>query len=102
MKMLMAQLRRALAERDHARLDAHSLQLRAVELVRAPRELLEVDVGPHRHFARVDLEDARARGLVRQWELDLPVETAGPEQCRIEDINTVRGRNDLHSRVSVL
>ena len=59
----MVELRRALPEGDHARLDADGLELRAVELVRAPRQFLKVDpcVG---HFAGVDLEDPGACGFV--------------------------------------
>lgn len=63
--MLMAQLGRALPKRNHTRLDTHSFQLRAVKLVRAPRELFVVHVGPDRHLPRVDLEDTGARGLIR-------------------------------------
>ena len=56
------------------------LALRAVEVVRRPGELVEVDVGADVHLARVDLHDARAGLLRRRRELDLAVEAAGPEE----------------------
>lgn len=65
MEVLMTEFRRALAQRNHTRLDTHRLQLRGVELICAPRKLLEVNAWRECHFARVDLEDTCTRGFVR-------------------------------------
>lgn len=63
MEMLMAQLTRTLTKRNHPRLHTHRLQLRRIELVRAPRQFLKVDPRV-RHLAGVDLEDPGASGFV--------------------------------------
>ena len=72
-EVLMAELRRTFPQGDHTGLDTDRLQLRTVELIRAASKLLVVDVVANGHLAGVDLEDAAARGLVRQGELDLAV-----------------------------
>lgn len=94
------------------------LELRTVELVRTPRELLKVDLRADLHLPRVDpggaasqlvlsttsrsegnaLHDLGSRLFVRQGELDLAVETAGTQQCRVENIDSVRRRNDLRGQ----
>ena len=93
--MLVAELRSAFPEGDHTRLNTHRLQLCAVELVRAPRQLLVVHVGANGHLPAVDLEDSRARRLVRERELDLAVQTAGTEKGGVENVDTVRRGDDL-------
>jgi hypothetical protein len=45
----------------------------------------------------VDLEDLRARLQVRQAELDLAVEAAGPQQRRVERIGPIRRHQHLHA-----
>ena len=54
---------------------------------------LEVDVGGQRHLADVHLEDALAADDVRVRHDDLPVETAGTQQRRVEHVGPV-GRGD--------
>jgi hypothetical protein len=45
----------------------------------------------------VDAEDA-ALGLgVWQWELNLPVNTARPDEGRVQRLNAVGGHDHLHS-----
>ena len=72
-EVLVAELRRTLPQGNHTGLDTDRLQLRTVELVCAASKLLVVDVVADGHLAGVDLEDAAARSLVRQGELDLAV-----------------------------
>ena len=91
----MAQLSRTFPERNQTRLNTHSLQLRAVELVRTPCQLLVVDIRSDGHLPGVDLEDPGTGSLVWQRELDLSVQTSGPEQSGIKNVDTVRGRNNL-------
>ena len=94
-EVLVRQPRGALPQRNHARLDAYRLEMRAVELVRAPRQLLVVHVGANGHLPAVDLEDARTGGLVRERELDLAVQTAGTEKGGVQDVDAVRRGDDL-------
>lgn len=49
-EVLMAELCGTLPQRNHAGLDADSLQLGTVELVGTPRQLLEVDVWRDSHL----------------------------------------------------
>lgn len=76
MEILMMNLTQPFPQSDHTRLDADSFELRGVELVSAACEFLEVDIPLQGHLARVDLKNARAGGLVGEWELDLAVETS--------------------------
>ena len=45
----------------------------------------------------MDLEDHFPATDIRQIDYDLPVEPARPEQCRIENVGPVGGRNQNHS-----
>jgi hypothetical protein len=94
--MFVRQLRRSFSQRDHASLHAHSPELCAVELVRAPRELFKVDVSGRCHLARVDLQDLRTRGLFRQRKLDLSIQPTRTEEGRVEDVDSVGGGDDLN------
>ena len=58
------------------RFNTHGFALRAVEVICAARQLLEVDVLTQVHLPRVDLHDARARVLVGVREFNLAVEAA--------------------------
>jgi len=80
---------------NHACLNADSLQLRAIKLVRTPRKLLKVHITVHRHLPGVDLKNSSACGLVWKWEFNLPIQTAGPEKGRVKNIDTVRCSDDL-------
>ena len=91
----MAQLRGTIPKRNHTGFDAHRLELSAVELVRTPRQLLVVDIRSDRHLPGVNLEDPGTGSLVWQRELDLSVQTSGPEQSGIKNVDTGRGRNNL-------
>jgi hypothetical protein len=54
-----------------ARLDAHRLQLRAVEILAAASKLLEHDLTRNVHLARVYVKDLHARVLRGVGQLDL-------------------------------
>ena len=75
--------------------DADGLALGAVEVVRAARQLLEVDVLAHVHLAAVYLHDACARLLIGVGKLDLAVETTRAQQGRIEYVHAVGRSYDL-------
>lgn len=89
-EMFMAQFIRSLPQRNHPSLDANSLKLRPIKLVRAPRKLFEVDVGGGGHLPGVDLEDARTSALVGEREFDFAVQTSRTEEGRVEDVDSVR------------
>ena len=63
-------------------------------------ELFEVHVGRKRHVARVHLQDLHAALLVRRVDHDLPVESAGPQQRRIEHVGPIGGRQHDHPFVA--
>ena len=96
-EMLVVELGCALPEGDHTRLYTDGLQLCAIELVCAPCQLLVVHVLAHRHLPGMDLENACACGLVGERELDFAVETPRAEERGVEDVDTVRGGDDLSS-----
>src|SRR5690606_23278685 len=78
------------------------------------REVLEVGAGEHGRglgqapeaylvgdglVAHVHLEDLLAFALRRQADRHLPVETAGAQEGRVQDVWPVRGRDDDDRRV---
>ena len=77
--------------------DLTYLALRPVEVVGGPGELVEVDVGADVHLARVDLHDARPRLLRRRGELDLAVQTTGPDEEQTNVVENVSVEVALYS-----
>ena len=69
-------------------------QVGAGEAGRAARDHLEIDVGRQRHLAHVHLEDLLAADDVRVGHDDLPVETAGAQQRRVEHVGPVGGGDE--------
>ncbi len=65
----------------------------AREAGRSARNRSEVHVGVDGHFARVDAEDGFASLQIGVADGDLPIEAAGPQQRRIQDVLPVRGRD---------
>ena len=94
-KVLVMDFNRVTTQRKHARLDAHRLELSAVEVVGAPPKLLKVDLVVHVHLARMDLQDACASLLCREGELNLAVDAARAQQRRVENVDAVGRGNDL-------
>ena len=95
----MAELRGTLPQGNHTGFDTDGLQLRTIKFIRAPRKLFKVDIARYCHLPRVNLENASPGGLVGEGELDLAVETAGTEEGRVEDVDTVRCSDDLITRL---
>ena len=71
-------------------------EIRADEPRCRARDDLEVDVGGQRHATGVHFQDGGAAATVGPVDDDAPVEAAGPEQGRIEDIGPVRGGDHHH------
>ena len=69
-------------------------QVGAGEAGRSARDRSQVHVGVDRDLARVDAEDRFASLHVGIADRDLPIEAAGPQQRRIEDVLAVGGRDD--------
>jgi len=63
---------------------------------RPPGDDLEVHIGVYRHLAGVDGEDLFPSLHVRQGNDDLAVETSRPQQRRIQNIGSVRRRDEYH------
>ena len=84
----------AAAHREQRRLVDQVGQVGAGEAGRAAGDLPQVDVGAERHLPRVNPQDLLAPLEVRRADRDLPVEAAGPEQRRIEDVGAVGRRDD--------
>src|SRR5205823_6536639 len=55
---------------------------------------VEIYLGRERLALGVDLEDLPPSVAIGPIDHDLPVEPAGAKQCRIEDVRTVRGRDE--------
>mmetsp|Transcript_6297 Transcript_6297/g.18868 ORF Transcript_6297/g.18868 Transcript_6297/m.18868 type:complete len:332 (+) Transcript_6297:939-1934(+) len=83
------------AQRQHARLNAHRLELRRVEVLRGPPQLLKIDVVLDVHLAAVDAQDLCARVFVRVRELHLAVQPPRAHQRRVKDVRAVSRRDDL-------
>jgi len=66
-----------------------------------PGDDVEVHVGGERLAARVHLEDAAAAGQVRLGHHDLPVEPAGAQQRRVQDVRPVGRRDHDHAALDV-
>ena len=97
--MLVPNPRHALPQRNHPGLHTHGLQLRAPKLVRTPRQLGPIHPVIHRHLPTMDPQDLRPRLLVRQRELNLPIQPPTPQQRRIQHIDPVRRREDFDAVV---
>lgn len=100
-EVFMSQFCGTFPQSNHTCLDTDSLQLRTIKLVCTPRKLLKVHVTVHRHLPGVDLENSGACGLVWKREFNLPVQTAGSEKCRIENVNTICCSDDLRQCTNV-
>jgi len=62
-----------------------------------PRDVvLQVDVFTQVHLAGDGREDEALLTTVRHRELDLPVESAGPQQRRVQRVGPIGGHYHLH------
>ena len=76
-------------------------QVRARETGRAARDDRGANVLGERKLPHVDLEDLLAAADIRQRYDDLPVEPAGPKQCRVEHVGPVGCRDYDHALVAL-
>ena len=77
--------------REQGGLVDHVRQVRAGEPGGPAREHRQVHRGVERLAARVHLQDGLAAFQVRPVDDHLPVEPAGAQQRRVQDVGTVRG-----------
>ena len=59
-----------------------------------PRHGVKVDIGRQVLAADVHLQNGRALGLIREGDLNLPVEPSGTQQGRVERLGAVGGSHD--------
>ena len=71
------------------------LTLSSIEVVGRPGQLLVVDVRVDIHLPGVDLHDPGPGLLGGGGELDLPVQSARPEQSRVKNVNSVCSSDNL-------
>jgi hypothetical protein len=83
------------ADREHARLCADVAEVGAVETVRELDHRLVVDLALLVDRPGMDLEDLESRLLVRERDLNLPVEPARPKEGRVERVGPVGCHDDL-------
>ena len=83
----------AAPRRHEGRLVDEVHQIRAREARRAARHGAQLHVRRQGHLAHMHLQDLLAAVHIRQWDHDLPVETARTQQSGIEHVRTV-GRGD--------
>ena len=79
---------------QQGRLVEHVREVGTGEAGRAPGDGEQVDVVGHGLALRVHLEDPVPTEHVRRLDGDLPVETARAKQGRVEDVRTVRRRDE--------
>ena len=60
------------------------------------REFVQVDLVGERNLAGMDPQNVGAALVVWRMDDDRPVEPTGPQQRRVEDVRTVRGRQHDH------
>src|SRR5207302_6200371 len=90
----VADLLETLARREQRRLVHHVREVGAREARRAPCYHVEVDgVGEWLAF-RVHLQNAFASAEIRTVDDDLTVEASGTKQRRVENVRTVRRRDE--------
>ena len=75
------------------------LQVGARQSGRAARQPRDVDVVVHGDFAGVDAQDFLASAHVGRRDHDPPVETAGAQQGRVQDVGPVGRRDQDHALV---
>mmetsp|Transcript_148811 Transcript_148811/g.414611 ORF Transcript_148811/g.414611 Transcript_148811/m.414611 type:complete len:336 (-) Transcript_148811:8-1015(-) len=85
-----------LADCEHPGLRADVPHIRAVEAVSELYDGIPVDVAVLGNGCRVDLQDVDACLLVRQGDLDLPVQAARPQEGRVQHVRPVGRHDDLH------
>ncbi len=89
------------ARRQDRRLVDEVREIGAGEAGRLAGDAFDVDELVERLALGMDLEDRDATLHVRPVEDDLAVEAARPQECRVEDVRPVGGRDDDHVRVRV-
>ncbi|MNN55958.1 hypothetical protein D3C81_1708640 [compost metagenome] len=92
-QMALGDLINLIPHRVNRRLVHDALQLRTGEAVRFLRDFVQIDALLQRLVACMQLEDMTAALLVRQINLDVPVETAGTQQSAVQHLLAV-GRGD--------
>ncbi len=93
LELVLADRLLAAARREQRCLVDEVREVGAGEARRAGRERVELDLLRQRLALRVHLEDLLAAGAVGPVDDDLPVEAAGAQQRRVEDVRPVRGRD---------
>mmetsp|Transcript_6056 Transcript_6056/g.18332 ORF Transcript_6056/g.18332 Transcript_6056/m.18332 type:complete len:476 (-) Transcript_6056:96-1523(-) len=79
----------------HASLLADGVDVRCADLVRPRHIVLQIDLIAQVHLLCAHLEHEPLLPPVRQRELNLAVQPAGPEQRRVEGVRPVGGHNHL-------
>merc|ERR1711988_1922335 len=95
LKVLLVDVHTSLTQGVHTSLGTDSLHLSTRSAMHELSNTLEVDTTGEVHATRVDLEDIETGLLTRVGELDLAVDTAGTEEGRVEDVDSVGGHEDL-------
>ena len=80
--------RKRMMSNSAARTALH-LDVCARELILRHHKLLQIDVIRESHLGRVDAKDHALCLLIRQRELDLTINAAGPDERRIQRVDSV-------------
>ena len=76
-EILVGNAQSVAAQSQHSVLYSHRLQLRAVHIVRATRQFLEVDITGFSHSPRMDLQNFASSIFIRHWKFNFPVKSPG-------------------------
>src|SRR6266480_4528366 len=96
LKVFLRDVNPPLSERIHAGLGTDPLQLSSAAPIHLLGNLGKIDSSCQVHLPAVYPQNIRASLDARWWEFNLPVYPAGPQQCRIQNVETIRRHNDLN------
>lgn len=96
-KVLLNTVVPVFANGEHTGLSAHVSQVSAIELLANLSQSLEINVSLCCNGFRMDFQDFLTSCFIRQWNLDLSVESSRSKQCRIQNIRPVCCHNHLNS-----
>ena len=94
-KILLRDVDSALAQGKHSGFCTHALELCATAAIHLLGDLGKVDASGEVHASAVDPENVGSGFDGWGWKLDFAVDSAGSEQCWIENVKAVSGHNDL-------
>lgn len=95
LEVFVCDLHTAFTKRHQTSFSTDGLDVSAGQVILGHDELRKVDISRKGHLRCVDVEDSAFSFLIRQWELDLAIDSAGADQGRVESLNAIGGHDHL-------